>query len=168
MNNFKIKRLSNRIYKEFSTKTEVLRRIIVDNNLIELDNLFIYSMVSFAFHTYFFRILLLSKYSEEDIRKIFIICLEKFLCMIDDISMKNKVVDSINETYDLLDVLMFQVKTAENKEQSVWAMQEIATLFIGAIQKDGDISPDSIAILKITIYFTDLLTDNNFLIKIKA
>lgn len=163
MNDLQINKLSQKVYNEFKIKNEMLRKIITDNKLFELDNLIVYSIFSFAFHMYFFRILLLPKYSEQDIKNIFIICLKKFLNIIDDTNKKNEIIDCINNTFELLDVLMLQVKNAENKEQSIFAMQEIATLFIESVQENENASSDSVAILQIVNYFTFLLTDDKFL-----
>lgn len=163
MNDLQINKLSQKVYDEFKVKNEMLRRIITDNKLFELDNLIVYSIFSFAFHMYFFRILLLLKYYEQDIKNIFIICLKNFLNIIDDTNKKNEIIDCINNTFELLDVLMFQVKNAENKEQSIFAMREIATLFIESVQENENASSDSAAILQIVNYFTFLLTDDKFL-----
>lgn len=165
-----IDKLANKVYEEFLIKNEVLRRIITDNNLFELDNIMIFTLTSFTFHMYFFRILLLSKYSDQDIQKVFAICLNTITKPIsNDINDKNKIVDSINEIFNILDILIFEVKNAQDKEQSALTMQEVAKFFIESV-KDDKVKDtfDSIVILKITTYFTYLLTDKETLLKIEG
>ena len=166
-----ISNISNKLYEEFLIKNEMLHRIITDNNLFKLDNPLLYVLHSFSFHTYFFRIILLTKYSEQDIQTMFIECLDKVVTPIaNSINEKNEIVDMINEIFNILDALMFQVKNAENKEQSILAMQEIASFFIESVQdsEKNYTSNNSVAIMQIFIYFTSLLEDTELINKLEV
>lgn len=164
-----INNLSSKIYEEFLIKNELLYNFIVNDNLLEIDNLMIFTLISFTFHIYFFRILLLPKYPDEEIQKVFVICLNKVIASISsNLKEKEQIIDHVYKIFYSLDILMLEIQNAKNKERSILAMQEIAKLFIELVQTDENSNAyNCIAVQKITTYFTLLLTDNDLLVRIE-
>lgn len=156
----KLNKLANLIYNKSRLGTEELYKLLNTNNEWQINNKTAFIVISFFYHFFYFRIVLLSKYSDDYISKVLFSCLNELISHItNDISEKNTLIDICNDTFTYLDYCIKQ-ELLENKN----TILDRAKFFVASVEncKSSEVN-NSIAIMQISTYFASVLKDSSIL-----
>lgn len=161
-------KLSSKVYNKSMDGTETLYKLLINNNALEIKDKTNFVFTSFIFHLYFYRIILLQKYSDNYICKTLTTCIDKmFSTITSNIKEKNTLVDKSNEIFNILDTFTNNFLTYSDRDS--FQITNIAKYFIANIEncKFEEVY-NSVAIFEITSYFSALLSEyNEFLLMIE-
>lgn len=151
--------LSKAIYENALNGTDKLYQLLTTTGNWEIKNKNAFSIISFIYHLFYYRINLLSKYSDNYIREILFECIAMYLAPY-NISDKNKFIDECNEIFNILDTFFINSK---NSKDSL-SLSNIGKFFIAYVEncKTSEVY-DAINSLLISTYFFDILQNSNFL-----
>lgn len=155
--------LYEKIYDNAMNGTDELYRLLSTDSkwIIKSKNLFIF--ISFNYHLFFYRIVLLSKYSDNYVKELLFKCIDKYIShlSINTIQEKNKVIDASNEIFEALG--SFIVSLSETHDPYI--MNFLGQYLIGYVEmcKPAEVFDFKTTML-ITSYFTELLKNCDFLV----
>lgn len=168
-NKNKINLLSNYVYDTARLGTEKLYTALTTDNTWEITNKTTFVIVSFVYHFFFYRIILLSKYSDRDISIILKNCMFEMTSHVtNNIKERNKLIDICNDIFYNLDIITHEL-TNNNKNLHQHAIQNRAKYFIANVEncKPNEVF-NSVAMLIINIHFSEILNSGDtFLDNIK-
>lgn len=150
--------IANIIYDESRLNTEKLYQLIKRQNTWEIHNRTSFVVISFVYHFFFYRMIMLSKYEDDYIKIILQQCMNEMVSHITEkIEEKNKIIEICNDIFLDLDAIVKQ------KDVELQGKYFIATVE-GIKPKDVF---DAVNTLLINIHFGSILdSGESFLNKI--
>lgn len=166
--NKKLFSISSIIYEEARLGTEKLYKSLTETNSWEISNKTSFIITSFIYHFFYYRMIMLSKYSDSYISNILKDCLYEMTSHVTNkIEEKNELIDICNKIFSTLDSITKELAGASRETfQSLMLLQ--SKYFIANVDDIKlEEATNSVAILIINIHFGSLLdAGDTFLEKI--